>query len=95
MDFKIIPIVNNILKKKGKKMEYVAFVEKGTGAISPSIKVYHASLYKLVYSDTETKVPTTKILVEKFTLGGAYKNEEVVQNNIEERFIEYFLENGI
>ena len=89
MDLKILETVNKLLKKRGMKMEYVALVEKGRGAISPSIKVYHVTLYKVTYGEF-----MSKFIVEKFTEGGVM-TEEQAQNNINERLVEYFLANGI
>lgn len=90
MDFKIIDTVNKLLKKRGMKMEYVVFVERGQGAISPAIKVYHVTLYKVIYGEF-----MSKMIVDKFTEGGMYSDEEQAKAVIEERLVEYFLNNGI
>jgi len=90
MDFSIINTVNKLLKKRGMKQEYIAFVEVGRGALSPSIKVYHVTLYKVVYGDV-----VSKFIVDKFTEGGVFKNEEQVKSVLEEKLTEYFLNNGI
>ena len=90
MDFKIIDTVNRLLKKRGMRMEYVAFVERGQGAISPSVKVYHVTLYKVTYGEF-----MSKFIVDKFTEGGVFRDEDTAKTIIEERLTEYFLTNGI
>ena len=90
MDFKIIKIANNLLRKKGMRMEYVALVETENASISPAIKVYHVTLYKVTFGDI-----SSKFVVDKFTEGGVFKDKETAYNVINERIVEYFLENGI
>lgn len=90
MDFSIIKTVNNLLEKKGKKMSYAVLVEPEQGSISPAIKIYHVTLFKIIYGEL-----MSKMIVEKFTIGGVYKDPETVKTVISERLLEYFLDNGI
>ena len=90
MDFEIIKIANNLLKKRGMRQEYAVLVETENASISPAIKIYHVTLYKLTFGE----VPS-KFIVDKFTEGGVFKDKETAYNVINERIVEYFLENGI
>jgi len=90
MDFNIINTVNKLLKKRGMKQEYIAFVEVGRGAISPAVKIYHVTLFKVIYGEF-----MSKFVVDKFTEGGVFKDEEQVKSVLEEKLTEYFLNNGI
>lgn len=89
MDLKILETVNKLLKKKGKKMEYIALTEMNRGAISPSVKIYHVTLYKMVYGEF-----MSKHLIETFNTGGVL-DEKTAENVLNEMLTEYFLTNGI